>query len=226
MATKYVTLKDSNGDTLYPQAVATNLAPGSIDTTELADGAVTSAKIADGTIATGDIANKAVTAAKIDWSTPTAGNFATPVTSGHPYDTSSKYAKMLRLDFGASWKTVVTRFTLASTQVATFIYDVVLAVRRGNNVVESVDLTAWKLKTTAFDLAANLKLVAISNSQFELYLYLPSTIYSPMLTVYSFTSYDPRADNFGKLTMYENVAVSSLPAGTQYSCTVKNNLIS
>lgn len=45
MATKYVTLKDSNGDTLYPQAVATNLAPGSIDTTELADGAVTSAKL-------------------------------------------------------------------------------------------------------------------------------------------------------------------------------------
>lgn len=45
MATKYVTLKDSNGDTLYPQAVATNLAPGSIDTTELADGAVTGAKI-------------------------------------------------------------------------------------------------------------------------------------------------------------------------------------
>lgn len=45
MATKYVTLKDSNGDTLYPQAVATNLAPGSIDTTEIADGAVTSAKI-------------------------------------------------------------------------------------------------------------------------------------------------------------------------------------
>lgn len=46
MATKYVTLKDSNGDTLYPQAVATNLAPGSIDTAELADGAVTSAKMA------------------------------------------------------------------------------------------------------------------------------------------------------------------------------------
>lgn len=45
MATKYVTLKDSNGDTLYPQAVATNLAPGSISTTEIADGAVTSAKI-------------------------------------------------------------------------------------------------------------------------------------------------------------------------------------
>ena len=45
MATKYVTLKDSNGDTLYPQAVATNLAPGSIGTAELANKAVTSAKI-------------------------------------------------------------------------------------------------------------------------------------------------------------------------------------
>ena len=45
MATKYVTLKDSNGDTLYPQAVATNLAPGSIDATEIADGAVTAEKM-------------------------------------------------------------------------------------------------------------------------------------------------------------------------------------
>lgn len=35
MATKYVTLKDSNGDTLYPQAVATNLAPGSIKGNEI-----------------------------------------------------------------------------------------------------------------------------------------------------------------------------------------------
>ena len=35
MATKYVTLKDSNGDTLYPQAVATNLAPGSIKGDEI-----------------------------------------------------------------------------------------------------------------------------------------------------------------------------------------------
>lgn len=35
MATKYVTLKDSNGDTLYPQAVATNLAPGSITPDEI-----------------------------------------------------------------------------------------------------------------------------------------------------------------------------------------------
>lgn len=35
MATKYVTLKDSNGDILYPQSVATNLAPGSITKTDL-----------------------------------------------------------------------------------------------------------------------------------------------------------------------------------------------
>lgn len=35
MATKYVTLKDSDGNTLYPQAVATNLAPGSIDYNEI-----------------------------------------------------------------------------------------------------------------------------------------------------------------------------------------------
>ena len=65
MATKYVTLKDSNGDTLYPQAVATNLAPGSIDTTELADGAVTTAKIAGSAVTTAKINSKAVTSAKI-----------------------------------------------------------------------------------------------------------------------------------------------------------------
>ena len=35
MATKYVTLKDSDGNTLYPQAVATNLAPGSITSSEI-----------------------------------------------------------------------------------------------------------------------------------------------------------------------------------------------
>lgn len=48
MATKYVTLKGSNGDTLYPQAVATNLAPGSIGTSLIADGAVTPAKLSRG----------------------------------------------------------------------------------------------------------------------------------------------------------------------------------
>ena len=226
MATKYVTLKDSNGDTLYPQAVATNLAPGSIDTTEIADGAVTTAKIADGTIATGDIANNAVTAAKINWTTASANKFAIPVTSGYPYDASGKYAKMLRLDFTSNWKSVAIRFTLAATQADSFIYDVLLYVRRDSNAVGAVTLTAWKLKSTIFDLAANLKLVAVSSTQFELYLYLPVTVYSPMLTVYSLTSYDPRYAQFGELTMYENVAVSTLPAGTQYSCTVKNNLIS
>lgn len=50
MATKYVTLKDSNGDTLYPQAVATNLVAGSIGTDLLADGAVTTAKLGDGSV--------------------------------------------------------------------------------------------------------------------------------------------------------------------------------
>ena len=46
MATKYVTLKDSNGDTLYPQAVATNLAPGSITSDEIDwSGTVTSTTV-------------------------------------------------------------------------------------------------------------------------------------------------------------------------------------
>lgn len=59
MATRYVTLKDSNGDTIYPQSVISQVANGEITTGLLADGAVTSAKIAD----------SAVTKAKIDWST-------------------------------------------------------------------------------------------------------------------------------------------------------------
>ena len=65
MATRYVTLKDSNGDTIYPQSVISQVANGEITTSLIADGAVTSAKIADGTIATADIANSAVTSAKI-----------------------------------------------------------------------------------------------------------------------------------------------------------------
>ena len=42
MATKYVTLKDSNGDTLYPQAVATNLTgfTGATSSTDGTSGAV------------------------------------------------------------------------------------------------------------------------------------------------------------------------------------------
>ena len=66
MATRYVTLKDSNGDTIYPQSVIAQVANGEITTDLLADGAVTSAKIADGTITTGDIADGAVTSAKLD----------------------------------------------------------------------------------------------------------------------------------------------------------------
>lgn len=45
MATKYVTLKDSNGDTLYPQAVATNLAPGSIKGGEIDWSTMTTGRI-------------------------------------------------------------------------------------------------------------------------------------------------------------------------------------
>lgn len=45
MATKYVTLKDSNGDTLYPQSVATNLVPGNVTTAALADESVTHDKL-------------------------------------------------------------------------------------------------------------------------------------------------------------------------------------
>lgn len=69
MATRYVTLKDSNGDTIYPQSVIAQVANGEITTSLIADGAVTSAKIADGAIATADIANNAVAEAKMDWST-------------------------------------------------------------------------------------------------------------------------------------------------------------
>lgn len=50
MATRYVTLKDSNGDTIYPQSVIAQVANGEITTGLLADGAVTSAKIAAGSI--------------------------------------------------------------------------------------------------------------------------------------------------------------------------------
>lgn len=45
MATRYVTLKDSNGDTIYPQSVISQVANGEITTSLIADGAVTSAKI-------------------------------------------------------------------------------------------------------------------------------------------------------------------------------------
>lgn len=45
MATRYVTLKDSNGDTIYPQSVIAQVANGEITTGLLADGAVTPAKM-------------------------------------------------------------------------------------------------------------------------------------------------------------------------------------
>lgn len=111
MATKYVTLKDSNGDTLYPQAVATNLAPGSIDTTELADGAVTSAKIADGTIATGDIANSAVTSAKIDWSSVTTTSQTPTKNSNYVGDVERADVRIMK--DGLAWVSLI--FKLSAT---------------------------------------------------------------------------------------------------------------
>ena len=45
MATKYVTLKDSNGDTIYPQSVIAQVANGEITTGLIADEAVTDAKV-------------------------------------------------------------------------------------------------------------------------------------------------------------------------------------
>ena len=81
MATS-VTLKESDGTEIYPVTDISLVNGGihavdiqaatpvpSVETSMIADGAVTSAKIADGTIATGDIADSAVTSAKIDWST-------------------------------------------------------------------------------------------------------------------------------------------------------------
>ena len=45
MATRYVTLKDSNGDTIYPQSVIAQVANGEITTDLIADGAVTGGKV-------------------------------------------------------------------------------------------------------------------------------------------------------------------------------------
>lgn len=57
MATKYVTLKDSNGDTIYPQSVISQVANGEITTGLIADGAVTAAKIGWSTMITGRISS-------------------------------------------------------------------------------------------------------------------------------------------------------------------------
>lgn len=56
MATRYVTLKDSNGDILYPQISSDSIGSSAITTSKIANSAVTTAKIA----------NSAVTAAKIE----------------------------------------------------------------------------------------------------------------------------------------------------------------
>lgn len=110
MATKYVTLKDSNGDTLYPQAVATNLAPGSIDTTELADGAVTTAKITDG----------AVTAPKIDFSN--IGNTCTTIWSGNLYQTGSSNKVTLDEPILYGRPYAITVYGLSGSYLMEFIF--------------------------------------------------------------------------------------------------------
>ena len=53
MATKYVTLKDSNGDTLYPQISTDSIANGSLTTAKLADRAVTMSKLSATVLFTG-----------------------------------------------------------------------------------------------------------------------------------------------------------------------------
>ena len=82
MATRYVTLKDSNGDTIYPQSVIAQVANGEVTTGLLADGAVTTDKITDG----------AVTSAKIDWTTI---DYSTPIQIGTWVNGKPLYRKVI-----------------------------------------------------------------------------------------------------------------------------------
>lgn len=77
MATKYVTLKDSNGDTLYPQAVASIISANSIGTTELADGAVTPAKLARGVLSLGYYGTSIVSVTSSTYSALASGSITT-----------------------------------------------------------------------------------------------------------------------------------------------------
>lgn len=103
MASNIKTLKEDNGDIVYPQTltgavytssntsldtelakyvtaedIATSVASfGTVTTGMLADDAVTTAKIDDDAITTAKINNNAVTASKIDFSTLDFGNYST-----------------------------------------------------------------------------------------------------------------------------------------------------
>lgn len=90
MATKYATLKDSNGDTIYPQ------------------------------ISTGSIANGSITSDKIDWSTivagatPTSGTISSDsiktVTVSIPQQANADYIILLTLaTAGDYWTRIVLR---------------------------------------------------------------------------------------------------------------------
>lgn len=91
MATRYVTLKDSNGDTIYPQAIATNLAAGSIGTTELADGAVTSAKID-----WSSVANRIIAAGETQFQAMAAGGYEN-ITVNIPTQSDTNYVVVAML---------------------------------------------------------------------------------------------------------------------------------
>ena len=65
-----------NGTTWVLSAYVGVVPPGSVDTAQLADNAVTSAKVAANTIVAADIADTTITAAKIADNTITAGKIA------------------------------------------------------------------------------------------------------------------------------------------------------
>ena len=67
---KSVTLKDQEGNELYP-VTNIDLVNGTVPTAKIASSAVTSAKLASSAVTTAKIADSAVTSAKIDWTTLT-----------------------------------------------------------------------------------------------------------------------------------------------------------
>lgn len=100
MATRYVTLKDSNGDTIYPQSVIS--------------------QVANGEITTGLLADDAVTAPKIDFSN--IGNTCSTVWEGNLYQTGSANKVTLNepLMYGRPY--VITVYGLSGSYLMEFIF--------------------------------------------------------------------------------------------------------
>ena len=73
------TTYDADGTTLTLSSGVFSITAGGVDTTELADEAVTTAKIDDEAVTTAKIADEAVTTAKIDDEAVTADKIATAV---------------------------------------------------------------------------------------------------------------------------------------------------